>query len=273
MALAERKEEHVPGFGLYFEGEILAETQSEFQHITIGKTEGMGRYMLLDGLVMVTERDEQYYHESIVHPVARYVPQLSHALVIGGGDGGTARELLRYGCKVTLVEIDAEVMHLSRLHLPTMGEALGHPDITVHVADGCEFVREADADLFDMIVIDSSEPIGPNGTLFTPEFYTDIRRVLKSEGYCVIQAGSPMYQQDTIDDIAAKVGKIFTHTQTSLGITPTYPGGHWTFLVCGDQPLATQPFRGVAAGARWCTDKVADGLLAIGDLRLDSPGT
>ncbi len=260
------QEAHADGFGLFFdEQDLLVDLQTDFQHLQIFATSGVGKVMLLDGLVMLTEKDEMYYHESIVHPVATHITALQSALVIGGGDGGTAREILKYGAQVDLIEIDNEVVQASIQHLPTIASSFSHPNMNLNIGDGCAFVAQSPAGIYDLICVDSSEPIGPNGTLFTEEFYRHVQRCLAPTGYVVVQAGSPMWQQSEIDKVHEKLKKIFGHVQPYTGFTPSYPGGHWTFFACGDYALPTEAVRPLPA-TQWLHSNAVRGMFLLGEL-------
>ena len=260
------REAHGKDFGLFFDTEtVLLDEQTPFQHLLIVKTESMGNVMFLDGLVMVTDRDEMYYHESITHPVACRVPELKNALIIGGGDGGTARELLRYpGLQVTQVEIDNAVVEGSKKYHPTMAVSYSNPRMHLIVGDGCAYAAEYKGTPYDLICIDSSEPIGPNGTLFTPEFYGHIRRILSPKGHVVVQTGSPMWQKEEITEIVGKLKGVFPSVEGYTGYTPTYPGGFWAFCACGNGPLDRAVKRDVFAETHWTTAKNTEAMLGLG---------
>lgn len=255
---------HGSDFGLVFrESEILVDETTPFQKIRIVHTQAMGNVMFLDGLVMVTGRDEMYYHESLVHPAASTVPNLENALIIGGGDGGTVRELLKYNVqRVQQVEIDGRVVELSKQYFPDLACAYDDPRMTLHITDGATWVADAADSQFDLILIDSSEPIGPNGSLFTVEFYRNIRRILRPEGVLVLQAGSPMWQKEELDTLHRKLTSVFANLSPYLGLTPTYPGGHWIFFV--SQPLVL-PVRSLP-NTRWITADAIAGMQLMGSI-------
>lgn len=260
------EERHAADFGLVFDADkILCDLATGFQQLTVFSTESLGNVMFLDGLVMVTERDDPYYHESIVHPTAMRTGSLARCLVIGGGDGGTAREIAAYdGCKsIDLCEIDDAVVKAARQFFPAMAAGLNHTKTNVIIDDGCAFVARTADDLYDFIVIDSSEPIGPNGTLFTPEFYENIRRILAPEGHVVIQGGSTMWQQEELQNISGKLNSIFPYASHYIGLTPTYPGGHWTFFVCGEIAPVESALRSLPVGRNWISEKSAKALLDL----------
>jgi spermidine synthase len=212
--------------------------KTQFQEMIIFENPDFGRVLGLDGVVQLTEKDEPSYHEMIVH-----VPLLAHGkvhsvLIIGGGDGGAAREVLRHKTveKVVLVEIDGQVVEMSKKYLPTVSKgAFDDPRLTVLIRDGIEFVKKTDQK-FDVIICDSTDPEGPGAVLFTEEFYKNCKRILNDGGIVVTQNGQPFY-----DDLACLKGfrrlqSNFKEAHLFLTVVPTYIGGHMTFGFATDNP-------------------------------------
>ncbi|MEH1781196.1 MAG: polyamine aminopropyltransferase [Nostoc sp.] len=219
-------------FSLKHTGNVLYRKTSPYQDIKIYKTSEFGNALVLDGCMMCTEKDEYIYHEMIAH-----VPMLTHpnpkrALIIGGGDGGTARELLKHESleEVIMVEIDQDVIEASKLHLPTISEALDHPKLTITIADGIEYVRECDR-AFDLIIVDSTDPIGPAEGLFNLAFYQDAHRCLTEYGILVVQSESPLLNSNLFQEIFSCHQQIFgsENVHCYLASIPTYPSGLWSF--------------------------------------------
>jgi len=215
---------------------VLHSVQSPFQRVDILDTTGFGRIMTLDGLMMVTERDEFVYHEMISH-----VPLLVHAnpkrvLVIGGGDGGTLREVLRHDSvqEAVLCEIDGEVVDAARKFLPYVASGLNHPRAKIHIADGVEFVRGSDAGSFDVVIVDSTDPIGPGVGLFSGAFYKEVRRILRPGGIVMAQCESPWENAIDLKKVYGNLKEAFQGVYAMTGTIPTYPFGYWSWGFASD---------------------------------------
>jgi spermidine synthase len=204
--------------------------ESEFQRIDIVETEGFGRMLFNDGLVMISERDERIYHEMISHVPLFVHPSAERVLVIGGGDGGTVREVLRHPgvlhCR--LVEIDPVVVEGCRQHLRQTSEALEDPRVEVSIADGVEFVAGTD-ERYDLVIVDSTDPIGPATPLFGPAFYRNVQRVLNDDGIVVSQAESPFYEAERQRSLLGILRDNFSRVHIYNYVNLTYPGGLWSF--------------------------------------------
>lgn len=216
--------------------ETLYHAQSPYQTVDIVATERYGRLLLLDGAVMTTEKDEFVYHEMISH-----VPMLAHpnpkrVLVIGGGDGGTVRELVKHPSveSVVLCEIDGLVVASCQQFLPSIAGTLDHPKVTVKIGDGVAYMADEAHD-FDVIIIDSTDPIGPGEGLFTEEFYRNTFRALSPDGIMVAQTESPFVCADIIQKIYPMYQRIFPIVAMYTGHIPTYPSGFWTWAFCSKQ--------------------------------------
>lgn len=209
----------------------LARVRSPFQDILVVETAGHGRAMLLDGVVQITEADEFAYQEMIAH-----VPLLAHGdarrvLIIGAGDGGVLRRVLGHrGVEAaTLVEIDAEVVRLAREHLPGIGGAAwDDPRARVLIADGIAHVRQAATGSVDVIIVDSTDPVGVGEVLFTDAFYADCARLVGPRGIVVNQCGVPFMQGDELRDTSARRRRHFADVSAYLAAVPTYVGGFMT---------------------------------------------
>lgn len=212
--------------------EQLFSSQSDFQKVDVLDTFEYGKLLTLDGLVMVTEKDEFVYHDMIVHPSMAVNPNIKNVLVIGGGDGGTARELVRYPSiqHVDMVEIDKMVVDVSREFFPTISCDLDNEKVNVLYEDGVNFVKDKN-NFYDLIIIDSTDPIGPGEGLFTTEFYTNCYNALTSEGILVNQNETPIYDEFFEVGISSnrKLKKMFPIVEVYQASIPTYPGGYWLF--------------------------------------------
>ena len=212
--------------------ETLYTTKTPFQHLAVIDSEAFGRMLVLDGMVQTCIADEFVYHEMISHPALFAHPKPKSVLVVGGGDGGAIREILKHPSveRAVLVEIDGEVIDSSRKFLPEIAGALDDPRVEVHVADGIAFLRDS-ADEFDVIMVDSTEPVGPAIGLFSQNFYASVFKALKEDGIMVAQSESPYYNQDILLRAFTGMKAVFPITMTYLAAVPTYPSGLWSFTI------------------------------------------
>lgn len=221
--------------------ETLYSGHSEFQKVDVLKTEGYGIMLFLDGLVMLSERDEFIYHDMISHVPLYVHPRPHRVLIIGGGDGGTAREVLRHEdvkhCR--MVEIDGMVVDVSKRFLRQTARGFDHPGLQLTIGDGVKFMAET-RQRYDVVIIDSTDPIGPAKPLFGEAFYTDVFRVLADDGLVVAQGESTHYELEAQKTILNSVGKVFPRVQLYNYYNLTYPGGCWSFVFAskGLCPLA-----------------------------------
>lgn len=224
--------------------------KSEFQQIDIFDSNEFGRMLIIDGLMMANEKDEFIYHDMIVHPAMATNPKIRKILVIGAGDGGTVRELTRYATieHIDMVEIDEVVTRSCQEHLPQTAGKLTDPRVNLIFDDGLKFVRKADAGSYDLILVDSTDPISVGAGLFTTEFYTDCHRVLTDDGILVNQHESPYFERDqtAMKKAHAKIDKLFPVAEVYQIHLPTYPSGHWLF---GFASKGLHPIKDVQAEA------------------------
>lgn len=212
---------------------MLHHEKTAFQELTIVETPQWGRLLVLDGFFQTNEVDEFVYHEMGAH-----IPLFTHAnpkrvLVVGGGDGGMVREVVKHPSveHVDLVEIDGRVIETSKEYFPQIAVALsGNPKVHVHVEDGIKWVKEREAE-YDVIIIDSSEPVGPGIGLFTPEFYASVYRALTGDGVMVAQSESPWTNAHVIQRAFGGISQAFPITRLYLCAVPTYPTGLWSFTL------------------------------------------
>ena len=206
--------------------------QSDFQKVEVVETAGHGKMLLNDGLVMVSERDEFVYHDMMAHVPLFTHPDPKRVLVIGGGDGGTAREVLRhpYVEHCRMVEIDDMVVESCRQHIPLTSSVFDHPKLQLDIADGVKFLAETD-EKYDVILIDSTDPIGPAAPLFGTDFYKNVYRALTDEGIVVAQAENGFYEQEAQVALVKIVSELFPICRLYNYSNLTYPGGLWSFLL------------------------------------------
>lgn len=238
--LSEEREYHTASSGIFFKiKSILYKCNSPYQKIEVIENEHFGRILLLDGLVQTTERDEFFYHEMLVHPPLVTHPDPQSLLIIGGGDGGALKEILRYPIKYAcLVELDPHVIEASKKYFPWLAPSLKDRRTELIVADGREFIERTDRK-FDIVLVDSSDPVGPSASLHKKDFYKKLKTCLNNEGIVVAQVGSPFYHLESIKKKNAFLKKIFNIVCFYLSPVPTYPGGNWCFVFLSDeiQPL------------------------------------
>lgn len=235
-ARTEARELQTSSSGIFFTVEdVLYEGRSRFQRIEIVRNRAFGRVLFLDGLVQTTERDEFYYHEMLVHPALASHPRPDRVLIIGGGDGGALREVLKHPVKKAwLVEIDAQVVAACREHFPWLRSALRDPRAELVIADGNVFVDEV-RERFDVILVDSSDPVGPSTVLHQEAFYRKLKSKLEPGGIVAAQAGSLMLHLDSHARKSAFLRRIFRHALLYLGPVPTYPVGMWCYDFLSDK--------------------------------------
>ncbi len=223
------------GFGIAIKaGEVLFSDNSPFQKVEVFETESaLGRVLTLDDLMMTTEGDEYHYHEMITHIPMMQHPEPKSVLVIGGGDGGTIREVMKHKTveRAVLCEIDGMVIEACKKYLPTISCELDNPKVEILVQDAIEYIKDK-KDEFDIILIDSTDPMGPGEGLFTEEFYTNVKNSLKKGGIMAAQSESPFVNKEEIKKMYNLLKKVFPTVSTYTSNIPTYPGGYWAWAFC-----------------------------------------
>ena len=211
--------------------EQLFSKQSEYQLVEVFKTKGFGRVLTIDGLFMTSERDEHFYHEMLVQPPLNTAPAIERVLVIGGGDGGTVREVLSHKEveNVVMVEIDSVVVEASKKFLPSIGTAWEDPRLDVRIADGIEYIKNAPDNSFDVVLLDHSDPVGPAEGLFNVAFYRQCKRVLTDKGVFAMQSESPLLQRETFLEIGKTLSEVFPTVKPYFSFVPLYGLGGWSF--------------------------------------------
>jgi len=211
---------------------VLFSGKSPFQTVDVVETELLGKMLLNDGLIMVSERDEFVYHDMIAHVPLFTHPNPKKVLVIGGGDGGTAREVLRHKSveKCVMVEIDEMVVNACKEFIPQTSSSLNDPRLELIIGDGIKYVNET-TEKFDVILVDSTDPIGPAEPLFNISFYKDIEKCLSDDGIVVSQGESPFYFDEMQKKLLGIKKEVFPITTLYNFSNLTYPGGLWSFTV------------------------------------------
>lgn len=226
----EHHTEHV-NFSLKVKAELFNK-QSDFQHVAIVDTFEYGRALILDGCLMVTEKDEFIYHDMIVHvPMATNL-SVKNVLVIGAGDGGTVRELARYPGieRIDMVEIDPMVVSACKEYLPQTACKLEDSRVHIYYEDGLKFIRRKE-NQYDLILVDSTDPFGPGEGLFTREFYGNCYKALTEKGILVNQHESTYYDSyvEAMKRAHQRIKETFPIAKVYQAHIPTYPSGHWLF--------------------------------------------
>ena len=228
-------------FSLRHKGDPLFRRQSPYQKVEVYDTYQFGKMLTCDGAIMCAEQDEHVYHEMITHVPLFTHPEPKRILVIGGGDGGTVREIVRHDsvAEVVLVEIDEVVIEASKAHLPSLAASFDNPKLSLVVGDGIKYVSETSDGEFDIIIIDSTDPIGPAEGLFSHEFYLQAHRILNHDGILVAQTESPRFNDNIFRQIYQEFYKVFGRKNVScyLAYIPTYPTGMWSFSFCSKQKI------------------------------------
>ncbi len=213
--------------------ETLLSTQTPYQKLDVYQTVEFGKLMMLDDKVMLTERDEYFYHEMLVHPAMLTHPDPKRVAVIGGGDGGAVREILKHPSveEVLWVEIDGAVVDASREFFPSVSHiALSDPRVSLQVAPGEDILPQYDHH-FDVLIVDSTDPIGPAVPLFEAPFFKMCQRSLQTQGIYVTQCGTPLYYPNEIHSVSQQLRQVFDQVRFYVGFIPFYPSGLWSYVL------------------------------------------
>ena len=226
-------EYHTPNvrFSIKVDRQLHSE-ESDYQKIAVFQSPEFGNFLTLDGIMMLTEKDEFIYHEMITHLPMAVNPNIKNILIIGAGDGGALRELSKYDTieHIDLVEIDRRVVEVCKEFLPQTACGFDNKKTTVHYEDGLKFVRRYE-NKYDLIIVDSTDPSGPGEVLFTKEFYGNCYKALTEDGIIVNQHESPFYNEDAaaMQRAHKRIGDLFPICKLYQAHIPTYPSGHWLF--------------------------------------------
>jgi spermidine synthase len=261
---SEFKEFHTPSTGLFFRTDkILCSRTSAFQKIEVFDHDFYGKVLFLDGLVQTTEKDECYYHEMLVHPAIACHQAPETILIIGGGDGGALRQALSYPVKhVTLVEIDSEVIEVCREFFPWLKACLKDKRAELVVADGNDFLAQSQRN-FDVILVDSSDPVGPSAVLHQKDFFRKIKKRLNPGGVAACQAGSLLLHGPSFHSKARFLKGFFKVARFYIGPVPTYPGGTWVYNFVSDTADPMELKRKPPTGLRFYNQDVHRAAFAL----------
>ncbi len=253
--------------------EKLYSKRSKFQNIEIYKTEKHGNLMALDGCYMVSDAEEFVYHEMLTHIPLFSHPNPQNILVIGGGDGGTVREILKHKCvkSVDFVEIDEDVYKVSKIYFKNLTKGLEKDKrVNFLFGDGIKFVKEKN-NFYDIILVDSTDPSDISGGLFSTEFFKDVYKALKKDGMMVMQSESPFYDGEIISNVQKRLRKIFDKTYLYLAFIPIYPSGCWSFS-CGSKKYSIDKIRNkksIIKGLKYYTPDLHKSILNIPQFVMD----
>lgn len=216
---------------------ILHHEKSKYQDILFFESTNYGNVLILDGVVQCTERDEFSYQEMIVHLPMNCHSCPKNVLVIGGGDGGVLREVLKHDCveTVTLCDIDEAVINNSKKYLPKMASAFNNPKVNIHIGDGYQFLKDK-SNTYDCIITDTSDPDGPAESLFQISYFELMKNALKEKGVLSIQGENMWLSVETIKNDLKNNKKIFPSADYAYATVPSYPSGQIGFMLCGKSP-------------------------------------
>jgi spermidine synthase len=229
-------EKETPGYKLHWKvKKVLHERQTRYQRLQVLELEDYGRALILDNAIQITEKDEFIYNEMIAHVPLLTHPSPKRVLIIGGGDGGAAREVLKHKEveEVHMVEIDGEVIDAVRKFFPENAYAFDDPRFKLFIQDGLEFIKSKKQE-YDVIIVDSSDPVGPAVQLFEYQFYSDCLKALKPDGILNVQSESPFYNKDVMKRVRDLLGSLFKYVNPYLACIPTYPSGLWSFTMASN---------------------------------------
>lgn len=260
-------EKQTPHFGITAKiAQTLHHEQTEFQKLDVIETEQFGRMLVLDGMVMTTDKDEFAYHEMLTHVGMNTHPEPKRVLVVGGGDGGAIREVLKHPSveKAVLCEIDGRVIEVARSYFPAIAGALADPRVEIQVEDGIQHIQNHPQE-YDVILVDSTEPVGPAVGLFQKPFYQGVHEALRQEGVMVAQTESPWFNRDLITQVYRDLSDIFTVTRLYTANIPTYPSGLWSFTLAskGPDPLLVPEDRLIAPDTRYYRPELHQALFRL----------
>ncbi|MDI7248211.1 MAG: polyamine aminopropyltransferase [Bacillota bacterium] len=251
-------ERQTPGVALSFQViRTIHRERTRYQDLAVLETRDNGKVLVLDGCVMTTDLDEFVYHEMIAHVPLCTHPCPRRVLVIGGGDGGTVREVLKHDSveAAVLAEIDGGVIEASRQHLPNLSRSLDDPRCHVMVGDGAEHVSSRPGE-YDVILCDSTDPVGPGAVLFSGGFYRASHQSLTGDGVFCAQMESPFFHGELIGRVVRDLRRVFPVVRLYLAVVPTYPGALWSFVLASKKADPVRDARTVRLNTRYYTPEV-----------------
>jgi spermidine synthase len=236
---------------------VLYHKRSKFQDIMVFENPHFGRILVLDGVVQITERDELFYHEMLSHVVLSAHPDPKTVIVIGGGDGGTVREVLKHKSveKVYFIEIDREVIDVSKKYFPKVAAGVNDKRVEIKCMDGAEFVKNRKADI-DLVIVDSTDIVGFAKSLFTKKFFSSVKNCLTKNGMYVSLSESLHFHKDIVIEVQKTMRSVFPVVDLYTAPLATYAGNWWTFSV-GSKKLDPRQIRSkTAPRTRYYSDEI-----------------
>ncbi|HTR44868.1 MAG TPA: polyamine aminopropyltransferase [Thermodesulfovibrionales bacterium] len=251
------KDPYAPIQYVYDVEKVLYKGKSRFQEIMVIENPYFGKILILDGVVQITERDEFFYHEMLVHPVMHAHPGPRNVIVIGGGDGGTVREVLRHASveKVYFIEIDEEVINVSKEFFPSVACGVGDRRVEIKCMDGAEFVKGRHGDI-DVIIVDSTDVVGFAKSLFTVEFFKSVKDSLTDEGMFVTLSESLHFHKDIVTEVQEEMKLIFPIVDIYAASLATYAGNWWTFSAASKKHDLRQMRRDFTIDTKYYSDEI-----------------
>ncbi len=236
---------------------ILYKGRSKFQKIMVFENPYFGRMLILDDIVQLSERDEFFYHEMLTHVVMHAHPNPKKVVVIGGGDGGTVREVLKHKTvkDVYFVEIDKKVTEIAKKFFPTVASSVKNPRVRIVNMDGADFVKKRPSDI-DIVIVDSTDPIGFARSLFTKKFFLSIKKCLTDNGMFVIHSESLLLHKDIVIEVQETLKKVFPKVDLYTAPIATYPGNWWTFSVASKKLDLRQMKRKFNIKTKYYSDEI-----------------
>lgn len=252
------KAPYAPVEYLYDVEEILYKGKSKFQEIMVIRNPYYGRMLILDDVVQMTERDEFFYHEMLTHVAMHANPNPKKVVVIGGGDGGVVREVLKYKSveKVYFVEIDEAVIEVSKRFFPTVSSGVEDPRVEIKIMDGAEFVAKRGKADIDAVIIDSTDIIGFARSLFTSGFFNSVKNCLTENGMFVTHTESLHFHKDMVIEIQEALKKVFPAVDLYTASIATYPGNWWAFAIASKGPSPREIRNTIKVKTKYYTDEI-----------------
>ena len=237
--------------------EVLYSLKTEYNEIMVIRNDYFGRMLILNDVVQLTERDEYFYHEMLAHLALHAHPSPTDVSIIGGGDGGTLREVLKHGVveRALIVEIDQEVIEVSRRFFPTLSTGFDDPRVHIVAMDGADFLAET-KQKFDLIIVDSTDPVGTAEPLFTSQFFTHAFSALKADGIFVAQTESLHFHQEFVRDVQHRLAQVFKFVDLYTVPLATYAGNWWTFSIASKKHNPREIARKCEVSTRYYAEDV-----------------
>ena len=251
------KDPYAPIQYVYETEKVLYKGKSDFQEIVVIENPYFGKMLILDGVVQITERDEFFYHEMLVHVLMHAHPNPRNVVVIGGGDGGAVREVLKHAAveKVYFIEIDEEVITVSKQFFPSVASRVSDPRVEIHCMDGAEFVKSRSGDI-DAIIVDSTDIVGFAKSLFTVEFFKSVKDSLTEEGMFVSLSESLHFHKEMVIEVQEALHLIFPVVDLYTAPLVTYAGNWWTFSAGSKKHTLRKMQREFSIDTRYYSDEI-----------------